>query len=162
MIMEKTKLLTFAVIALFLLNLGTLGFLFVSGSKGQHLPGHGPEGRAKPREIIIEKLHFDAAQIKEYDKLIQWHRSNITDVEEKIRDSKNELYLQLNENPVNEKTKDSLINALAVYQKEIESIHFKHFQDIRKMCKKEQTDDFAQLTEELSRLFSKPPPPRHD
>jgi len=162
MIMEKTKLLTFAVIALFLLNLGTLGFLLLSGPKDHNPSGHGSEGRSKPREIIIEKLHFDDAQVKEYDQLIQWHRSNISKLEDQIRDSKNELYLQLNENPVNEKAKDSLINALASYQKEIESIHFKHFQDIKKMCKKEQMDDFTQLTEELSRLFSKPPPPRND
>lgn len=162
MIMEKTKLLTFGIIALFVLNLGTLGFLFLSGPKGHHPPEHGPEGRSKPREIIIEKLHFDAAQIKEYDKLIQWHRDNVSKLEEKIRDSKNELYLQLNENPVNEKTKDSLITVLADSQKQIESVHFKHFQDIKKLCKKDQIDDFTELTQELSRLFSKPPPHRND
>ncbi len=160
MIMEKTKLLTFGIIALFVLNLGTLGFLLLSGSKGNRPPEHGPEGRSKPREIIIEKLHFDDIQIKEYDKLIQWHRSNITKLEDQIRDSKNELYLQLNENPFNQKTKDSLTDVLAASQKQIESVHFKHFQDIKKLCKEEQMDDFAQLTEELSRLFSKPPPHR--
>jgi periplasmic protein CpxP/Spy len=162
MIMEKTKLLTLGIIALFLLNLGTLGFLLLSSPKAHHPPGHGPEGKSKPREIIIEKLHFDAVQINEYDQLIQWHRSHITALEDKIRDSKNELYLQLNENPVNETTKDSLINALASYQKEIEITHFKHFQDIKKLCKKEQLEDFTALTEELSRLFSKPPPHRND
>lgn len=161
--MEKTKLLTLGIIALLLLNLGTLCFLFVSGPKGQHSPpGHGRDGRPKPREIIIGKLHFDAAQIKEYDQLIKWHRSRITETEDKIRDSKNELYLQLNENPVNEKTKDSLINALSLYQKEIELVHFKHFQDIKMLCKKEQIEDFTALTEELSRLFSKPPHQRND
>ena len=162
MIMEKTKLLTFGIIALFLLNLGTLGFLLLSGPKGHHPLGNGPEGRSKPREIIIEKMHFDAAQIKQYDELIQWHRSHIKELEDKIRDAKNELYLQLNENPVNEKAKDSLINDLASYQKEIETIHFRHFQDIKKLCKKEQLDDFTALTEELSRLFSKGQPHKNE
>lgn len=162
MIMEKTKLLTFGIIVLFLLNLGTLGFLLLSSPKAHYPLGHGRDGRSKPREIIIEKLHFDPAQIKEYDKLIQWHRSHISEMEDKIRETKNEFYLQLNENPVNEKTKDSLINALALYQKEIESVHFKHFQDIKKVCKNEQMEDFSSLTKELSRMFSKPPPPRND
>lgn len=156
MIMEKTKLLTFGIITLFLLNLGTLGFLFLSNPKGNHPPKHGHERRSKPKEIIIEKLHFDATQIKQYEQLIQWHRSHITELEDKIREDKNELYLQLNENPVNEKAKDSLINALGLYQKQIETIHFKHFEDIKKLCKKEQLEDFTALTEELSRLFSKP------
>ena len=161
MIMEKTKVLTFGIVALFLLNLGTLGFLLLSGPKG-HRPPNGPEGRPKPREIIIEKLHFDAAQIQQYDKLITWHRSQINDLEDRIRDAKNELYLQLNEEVVTNKTTDSLINVLAMSQKQIETVHFKHFQDIKKMCKKEQLNDFSELTEELSKLFSKGPKPRHD
>lgn len=161
--MEKTKLFTLGIITLFLLNLGTLGFLFVSGPKEHHPPhGHGPDERSKPRAIIIEKLHFDADQIKEYDQLIQWHRSHISEMEDKIRETKNELYLQLNENQINENTKDSLITVLVLYQKDIESFHFKHFQDIKKMCKKEQLEDFTALTNELSRFFAKPPPPRNE
>ncbi len=150
--MEKTKLLTFGIIALFLLNLGTLGFLVLSDSKEHRSPAHGRDGKSKPREIIIEKLHFDATQIKEYDQLIKWHRSRITKTEDKIRDAKNELYLQLNQNPANETAKDSLINALASYQKEIESVHFKHFQDIKKLCKEEQLEDF--MRKEMERLIS--------
>ena len=161
MIMEKTKLVTFGIITLFLLNLGTLGFLLLSNPKAHRSP-NGPEKRPKPREIIIEKLHFDAAQIQQYDQLILWHRSHITEMEDQIGASKNELYLQLNKDSVDEKTKDSLINVLASCQKQIESIHFKHFQDIKKLCKKDQLNDFSDLTEELSKLFSKGPKPRHD
>ena len=161
--MEKTKVLTFTVITLLLLNIGTLGFLYVSASKEHHPPpSHGPEGRPKPREIIIEKLHFDASQIKQYDQLIKKHQSDIRATEDNIRASKNELYLQLNEAVANEKVKDSLIAALSLYQTQIESIHFNHFQDIKKLCKKEQMADFSALTEELSRLFSKPQRRRDD
>ena len=53
MIMEKTKLVTFGIIALFLLNLGTLGFLLLSNPKAHRSP-NGPEKRPKPREIIIK------------------------------------------------------------------------------------------------------------
>ena len=52
--MEKTKLLTVTVIGLLLLNLGTLGFLFLNGPK-VHRGLH--EGRPEPKEIIIDKLH---------------------------------------------------------------------------------------------------------
>jgi protein CpxP len=164
--MEKTKLLTFAVITLLLLNLGTLGFLFFSGPKGNHPhPGQGQEGRPKPREIIIEKLHFDANQQKEYDKLIQWHQSEIRTIEDTIRAAKNELYSTLSASEVNKNEKDSLINALAIHQKQIETTHFKHFEDIKKLCHKDQLEDFDNLTDELSRIFSKgqrPPGPRHE
>jgi hypothetical protein len=161
--MDKTKLLTFSVIALLLINLGTLGFLFLTSSNSNHPHGNNDfKRRPEPKEIIIKKLNFDSKQISEYEKLIQWHRKEIRSIEENIRATKNELYLQLHENTINSKVKDSLIDALATYQKQIENTHFNHFQDIKKICREDQLDDFNALTEELSRLFSKPHPPRHD
>ncbi|WP_284652166.1 hypothetical protein [Flavobacterium terrisoli] len=158
--MERTKLLTISVIGLLLLNLGTLGFLFLNGPKDHRLPH---EGRPKPKEIIIEKLHFDANQKTAYEKLIHWHRGEINRLDDSIRQTKNELYSGLDETEINVKTKDSLIALLNSYQKQIEETHFKHFEDIKKLCKPEQQEDFKALTEELSRIFGpKPRGPRHD
>jgi protein CpxP len=159
--MERTKLLTITVIGLLLLNMATLGFLFLNGQKCNR-PPH--EGKRQPKEIIIEKLHFDANQQKEYAKLIQWHRGEIDQLDDNIRQTKNELYSQLSEKEINVKTKDSLIALLNLYQKQIEETHFKHFEDIKKLCKPEQQEDFNLLTEELSKIFvpNKPKRPRHD
>jgi Spy/CpxP family protein refolding chaperone len=162
--MEKTKLLTITVIGLLLLNFATLGFLFISGTKGHKPPHDIPEGRHEPKEIIIERLHFDANQQKEYGQLIEWHRRKIRQLEDSIRVSKNELYMLFNNDIVDEKAKVTLINEIALFQKQIEATHFKHFEDIKKLCKPEQQVYFNELTEELGRLFSrnKPPRPRHE
>ena len=157
--MEKTKLLTIAVIGLLVINFGTLGFLLLNGK------GHRPPqaGRQKPKEIIIEKLHFDEAQQKDYAKLIKWHRGEITKLDGNIREAKNELYSQLLQPETNLKAKDSLISVINLNQKQIEQTHFKHFEDIKKLCHKNQMDDFNDLTEELGRIFApKPHGPRHD
>ncbi len=157
--MDKTKLLTITIIGLLLLNLGTLGFLFLNG-KG-HRPQH--EGRPEPKEIIIEKLHFDANQQKEYGNLITWHRGEITKLDDNIRGAKSELYNQLSQDDLDIKAKDSLIAVINSNQKQIEETHFKHFEDIKKICRKDQMDDFNSLTEELSRIFApKPHRPRHE
>jgi len=157
--MEKTKLLTVGVIGLLVINLGTLGFLLL-GPKG-HKPPH--EGRPEPREIITEKLHLDATQQKEYGKLIQWHRGEIEKLDNNIRQAKNQLYALLSQPETNAKTKDSLIAVINANQKEIEQTHFKHFEDIKKLCHKDQMDDFNALTEELSRLFApRPHGPGHE
>lgn len=157
--MEKTKLLTVAVIGLLVINVGTLGFLLL-GPKG-HRPPH--EGRHQPKEIITEKLHFDAAQQKEYAKLIQWHHGQIEKLDGNIREAKNELYSQLSETATNAKAKDSLIAVINLNQKQIEETHFKHFEDIKKLCHKDQLEDFNSLTQELSRIFApKPHGPGHD
>lgn len=158
--MERTKLLTISVIGLLVINLATLGFLFLNGPKG-HRPHHG--GRPEPKQIIIEKLHFDAAQQKEYDKLIEWHHGEIKRLDDNIRKAKNDLYSQLSSTEINTKTKDSLIVVINTNQKQIEQTHFKHFEDIKKLCHKDQLDDYNSLTEELSRIFApKPHRPRHD
>lgn len=157
--MEKQKLITFSIVALLLLNIGTLGFLFATGPKHGDMPSR-PHGRPEPREIIIEKLHFDEQQQAQYVDLIQEHRHKIEATEDKIREAKNELYLLLNQS--NSTQKDSLIALLANYQKEIETSHFEHFTAIKKLCHKEQLADFEDLTAELSRIFSRPPRPRHD
>lgn len=157
--MNKAKLLTIAVIGLLLLNLGLVTFLVLSGRKEK---GDIQEGKRMPREIIIEKLHFSEHQTREYEKLIQWHRNEIETLETTIRATKNELYQQLNRDVSDSAKKDSLILILANCQKQIEITHFKHFEDIKKLCTKEQMNDFTVLTEELSKIFSKPRPSKRD
>ena len=157
--MEKTKLLTIAVIGLLVINFGTLGFLLL-GPKGHKQPH---EGRPKPKEIITDKLHFDANQQKDYAELIKWHHGQIEKLDENIRNAKNELYSQLSQAETNIKAKDSLIAMINSNQKQIEVTHFKHFEDIKKLCHKDQMEDFNDLTEELSRIFApKPHGPKHD
>ncbi|MEO8235059.1 MAG: hypothetical protein ABI549_06555 [Flavobacterium sp.] len=151
--MNKIKLLTFSVILLLILNISTLVFFVFYGNQLQ-----GFNKRIEPKEIIIKKLGFDEQQVKEYQELIHWHRGNIDNLQEQIRNTKQELYSELVKSDVDNKTKDSLINKLANIQKEIEIMHFKHFQDIKKLCKKEQLDRFNDLTQELAKIFSKPKP----
>ncbi len=152
--MDKIKLLTYSVIALLLLNLATIGFVVLSKP--------GDRNRPEPREIIIEKLKFDENQKKEYEQLIYWHRSQIDELDEKTLETKKELYLQLLKNEVDTKTKDSLMNSLLKYQNQIENIHFKHFEDIKRLCRKDQLKNFEDLTKELSKIFSPPPKPPKD
>jgi len=158
--MERTKLLTITIIGLLLINLATLGFVFLNGPKPGGMPH---EGRPLPKDIIIDKLHFDANQQKEYEKLIRWHRGKIDQLDDSIRQTKNTLYSGLSESDTNTKTKDSLIALLNTYQKQVEETHFKHFEDIKKLCKPEQLEDFKALTTELSRIFApRPRRPRHE
>ena len=154
--MNKTKLLSFAVLALLLLNFGILSFLFLTKDKER------PRERRMPREIVIEQLHFDANQIAAYDVTIKMHQNAIRELDQSIRTTKNELYQLLNSDVVDVVKKDQLINQLATDQKQIETTHFNHFLDIKALCKKDQLDDYANLTEELSKLFSPKRKPRNE
>ncbi|GAA4073104.1 hypothetical protein GCM10022389_18150 [Flavobacterium cheonanense] len=154
--MNKTKVLVFAVIALVALNFGILGFLFLSKNND------GPRGRKMPREIVIEKLHFDENQIVEYDKTIKLHQETIRSIDDSIRNTRNELYKLLNSETIDSSKRDSLYLKFAGFQKQIETTHFNHFVEIKKLCKKEQLTDFNNLTEELSKIFNNRRKPKND
>lgn len=154
--MDKSKFLIFSVIFLLLLNFTTIGFVLFSNH--ENINRHRPN----PREIVIEKLHFNENQQIEYQKLINWHRAEIVKMENQIHNNKQLLYRMLLNDEFEKKQCDSLINSLAECQKQIEATHFKHFQDIKKLCKKEQLSDFNDLTEQLSKIFNQGKRPRND
>ena len=154
--MNKTKLLTFAVIALFVINIMTLSFLFLNKS-----PRPNERNKPRPRDIVVEKLKFDEQQIIAFDGLIEAHKFVIDSLDTEIKISKNNLFEQLSLNE-NKATIDSILNSLSNYKAEIEQTHFNHFLDIKKLCKPEQLDNYNELTKELSKIFAPNRMPKKD
>ncbi|MES2240707.1 MAG: hypothetical protein V4497_10670 [Bacteroidota bacterium] len=147
--MTKIKVLIVSVITLVVLNVSMIVFFMTLKPR---LEGGDKDG---PRRIIIEKLHFDKRQQEKYAVLIQEHRGTIETIENQIRQTKENLYSQLSTPEINENAKDSLINVLANYQKQIEKTHFDHFQKIKSLCDSpEQKEDFKALVKQLGKLFS--------
>lgn len=145
--MNKVKFLSIVAIGLLITNLLLIGFIIRNNSNRQKHEG--------PRNIVIEKLNFDEQQIDEYDKLIQWHQVEIIKSQEQMMSLKNQLYGNLiKNNSVN--IKDSLISELITTQAKIENTHYKHFEDIKKLCKEEQQQNFKDLTLEIADLFAPP------
>jgi protein CpxP len=159
--MSKLKLLTIAVIGLLVVNLAMVAF-FVLNRPSQRPEGRLPMEQDGPKNIIIEKLHFDKEQSAQYESLIEQHQVIIKSLNDSIKDAKNELYSSLTNQ--NFTGKDSLIAKLGLLQRQIELTHYEHFAAIKKLCKPNQLDDYTALTKELSRFFAPVkkdgPPPR--
>lgn len=157
--MNNSKINSIALIVLVTINLVLLGFIFKN--KSQHPNEHFDKHPIQPKDIISNKLNFDANQISIYTIEIQKHRTEISSLDDQIKSSKQQLYSLLNTN--NSIKSDSLIEDLAALQKKIEITHYNHFLKIKSICKPNQIKDFEELTTELSRLFSKEHPnPKHD
>lgn len=154
--MEKSKLNIVIILGLILLNFCTLGYVFLRSPKHDRSPmeKNGPKG------IIIKKLHFDENQQKEFAKLIEWHQREIQKLDKEIMQSKNALYTLLGNKEIDINIKDSLINALNLNQKLIEETHFKHFEDIKKLCKADQLEEFNEFSKELGGIFKNNKQPR--
>jgi hypothetical protein len=140
--MSKTKFLTGAVIILVLLNGATMFTLW------KHTAQLPPDG---PRKIIIERLHFDKEQVAAYDKLVEKHRADIRQKDSEMAAARQATYHQLQGDDFSKK--DSLLAQVGRLQTEVEQIHLAHFQDIKKLCRAAQLEDFNQLTADLERLF---------
>ena len=150
--MNKNRFQLFIIIALLVSNV--LLIVFIILPKKPH--GFHPD---KPRNIVIDRLHFNDSQIEDYDKLIENHRQTIREKDNQIIELKNKLYLNLTQNNTDESSV-SLINEIAAVQQQIETTHFKHFMDIKSICTNEQMDDYNKLVLDFSKIFSPQPPPR--
>jgi protein CpxP len=140
--MNKTKLFAWIIIGLIVTNLLTV-FLFAIPKKEQH---------NGPRNLIIKKLGFDDEQIQQYDSIIKNHRKAIAANNQKILENKKALYKMLEEQD-NPKKTDSLTSEIGQLQKEIELIHYHHYQDIKKITRPNQLEKYNQFTKEITDIF---------
>jgi protein CpxP len=140
--MNKYKFLTIIVIVLLIIN-GILFFILVKNHKR----------KGGPKNIIIEKLHFDKKQIKKYEVFIQQHRNAINENENSMNKLRSKLYEEL-KNADNSIKIDSLITIIGKQQMDAEYINYKHFLEIKKLCKPNQKKDFDELIKEIANLFS--------
>lgn len=148
--MNKNKFLSIFSIALLISNLLLIAFIF-SNKRPHHAQHSGP------KEIIIEKLHFDEAQVEQYNSLIEKHQKDIREKQVQLNKAKNNLYAQLNL-PEDKTREDSLLAIASALKLEIEKIHYTHFEDIKDICNEEQLEYFNLLAKELAELFSNKPP----
>lgn len=156
--MNKTKLLSIAVIGLLILNFGTLAFLFL---RAPSHPNHPPMGEG-PKQLIIERLNFDTEQQKQYSLLVDEHRSKMRGLNKASREMHDELYSQLKNTIIDKANVDSIIQKISENQTALDNLNFDHFQKIKTICKTDQLDRYNALVEDLTQLFSPhghgPPP----
>jgi len=140
--MNKSKFLIIIIIGLLISN-GVLFFVLIKNH----------QEKGGPKNIIIEKLHFDKEQIKSYEVYIQYHRKAINDNEATMNKLRSNLFEQLKYQH-NEKIIDSLISNIAKQQITAEHINYNHFLEIKKLCKPNQAKYFDELIKDISNLFS--------
>jgi hypothetical protein len=140
--MNKFKFLKLIIIGLLVSN-GILLFMLTKG----HVRKGGP------KTIIIEKLHFDKEQIKNYETYIQQHRKAIDNNEAALNKLRSTLFEQLKYQQDTIKI-DSLISIIAKQQTLAERINYNHFLEIKRLCKPSQQKYFDELTIEIANLFS--------
>lgn len=152
--MNKTTLLTVAVVGLLLLNAGLLVFMFTKR------PPMGPprgEGRGSAAEVIIEKLKLDDKQQLQFAELRKQHRDQMEKIQGEDRELHRTYFDLLKQDNPNHTQADSLATLIGEHNKQIQQVTFNHFEQLRKICNAEQKQLFDATIDEIIRMMMPPP-----
>lgn len=148
--MSKINFLKIAVVGLLLINIALVSFVF---TRKMPPPNKQMNGQAiGPKNLIIDRLHFDKEQIAQYDKIIVQHQRSINSLNDSMHKAKNELYQKLADK--NNTGEEAIIAKMGALQQQIERTHYNHFAALRSLCKPQQINDFNNLTKDLAYFFS--------
>lgn len=142
--MNKIKFLSIVVMSLLASNLLLIGAFLSHSEEGK---------RGGPKKQIIEKLHFDEAQIQQYEKVITWHEYHSKNTRFQIIDLKKQLYSTLTNDKDTHK-KEMLLMKIVALEIQLERVNYQHFKDIKKICRKDQLKYYWDFSQELTNLFN--------
>ncbi|MFT6166482.1 MAG: hypothetical protein ACJAV5_000142 [Vicingaceae bacterium] len=142
--MNKNKFYVIVIVGLLISN-GMLVF-FMTQKEHREKPHH------SPKEIVIDRLDLDEAQIKNYLELVSVHREATNELMKGIRAKRSLLYELLTASGSTTKVDSTVIN-IGQLQQELERLNFNHFQDIQLLCNANQLQAFEDLSREFAELF---------
>lgn len=154
--MKRETLLTLAVIALLVLNFGTLGYLFF------RRPPHPPGGGQRPLDRqIVQQLQLTDEQKQQFETLKKGHHEQMLAIEKSYRATMEEYFNLLKNDTIEPRLSDSLQAVLGAMQEERAKITLQHFKSLKALCNAEQQQQFAALIPELLEVIlpRKPFPP---
>jgi Spy/CpxP family protein refolding chaperone len=160
--MAKSTFTTIVIVALLLLNFGTLAFLWFHNGPPRH-DERGPRGGG-PADFIIRELKLNAEQQEKFKKLRDEHHNRVEDLRDSIRDLRTKLYAQLKEEGAEKAESTGMAKEIGDKEAEIQLVTLRHFRDLRAILTTEQKESFNRIIDEVTRMISGPqgPPPPHD
>jgi Spy/CpxP family protein refolding chaperone len=154
--MERTRFLTVVIVALLVINAGTLVYLFIGQSKSHHPPHKMRKG--SPSEFIIEKLQLDEKQQEAFFELRDEHRSEMKEIHRKLSDTRDQYFVGLKTSTIDSTESRQLQQEIGVLMGQIHGATFKHFTKVRQLCKPEQQKLFDRFIDDILRAMAPPPP----
>ncbi len=163
--MENSRFLKIVIVALLLLNLGTLSYLWMGRSGTQNGP-HPP--RQDVFSFLCRELQLDEQQVRKYEELRDEHHQGIEKIQHRGNQLREHFFDLLNVSPVDSNAVKQVADSIAATQKQIELITFYHFQKVRAILKPEQQKRFDEVIQDALRMMAPggppqggpPPPPR--
>lgn len=152
--MREAPFLKIIIVALLLLNVGTLGYLWLDreGKPHRHPPfaHEGPPGPSGPRgaaAFLNEALHLTDAQEASYKTLREVHHETVLKIRDEMKSAKQSLYALMKSADTASKQAEAQhwLDSLAAKQRRIEAITYQHFREVRALCTPQQQQKFDEV-----------------
>ena len=152
--MKRETLLTIAVAVLFLLNVGTLGFLWF-GRMHHHPPPH----RRPPIDAtLLDALQFTPEQEEKFEELKHEHHGKMIELDQQYDLAVEEYFSLLKSDTAGVATRDSSERKIGDIQTERARVTLEHFREVKALCNAEQQKKFDAVIPKLVEIMI---PPRH-
>lgn len=102
---------------------------------------------------VVDKLDLNAEQIRKFNIMKREHHQDILQIDDDMQ-VVYERYFYLLADPADSSKKDSLENILSRKQKDKIQITYKHFDDLKRLCSKEQQEKFKELVPLLMNVIN--------
>lgn len=156
---NKPKLLTIVVVALLLLNFGTLGFMWTH-SRGPGGPPDGPGHRPDLFHFMVNELQMTKEQEAQYDVMRRAHHEKVVELQEASRKLHDKFFNLLQGAETDSILVNQLADSIASNQKQVDLITFRHFQQVRSICTPPQQKKFDEVIDEAMSMMAPRPPHR--
>jgi Spy/CpxP family protein refolding chaperone len=149
----KNKLLTWLVLVLVFVNIGSMIFIWMGK------PKHESPIQGSPKEFLSRELKFDEKQQVQFEKLVVEHRNQANDIRKKIKEEREEMYGLLQNPELTDSLKNSAVEKVAEATKELDLITLNHFEKVRNMCSPQQKIRLDQIMMQMLGMMSGPQQP---
>jgi protein CpxP len=133
--MKKLTILYILLIVLFLSN---VFFIF-------HHVGRFGHKDHKPHFSMVEELNFNQEQQEVYKTLRSKHFDKMKSYSKRISELKKEIYSNVGEQELSEGFLDSVVDLIALEEKNKDLEMYKHFRDVREICNDKQKAQLSKI-----------------
>lgn len=146
----RQKWLLILVAILLLTNIATLSIYWFKKPAHEGAPGREGANREKRMgQFMVDQLKFDATQEAAYWKLRDSMMTIQKPVMDSIRNAKKRFFDLLNQSETTDSTLITHSNEIADLQKKLDLVTFRHFQNVRAICRPDQLQKFDTVIKEI-------------
>jgi Spy/CpxP family protein refolding chaperone len=146
----RQRWLLVLVAILLLTNIATLSIYWIKKPSHDGGPGHDTGNREKRMgQFLVDQMKFDANQAATYWKLRDSMIASQRPVVDSMRNAKKNFFDLLNQPGATDSALIARSNEIAALQKKLDLATFRHFQNVRAICRPDQLEKFDTVIKEI-------------